>query len=163
MKIGLQKAFLTELVSNKSISCCVINAVFGNKLLTGIIKRAETGALCAPVFIFGNKKGFMSEKIEIHTKQIRPGKMNQVEILSPMARISVKEYDELRDRAKYITDPSLISLIDKLEFFVKELRNTLLENYNSEQAQLFETEDAYGNDIIQGPKLERENLQQNRQ
>ena len=42
--------------------------------------------------------------------------------LSPMVRISVKEYDELRDRAKYITDPSLISLIDKLEFFVKELR-----------------------------------------
>ena len=40
--------------------------------------------------------------------------------LSPMVRISVKEYDELRDRAKYITDPSLISLIDKLEFFVKE-------------------------------------------
>ena len=24
--------------------------------------------------------------------------------LSPMVRISVKEYDELRDRAKYITD-----------------------------------------------------------
>ncbi len=35
--------------------------------------------------------------------------------LSPMVRISVKEYDELRDRAKYITDPSLISLIDKLD------------------------------------------------
>ena len=33
----------------------------------------------------------------------------------------------------------------------------------SEQPQLFETEDAYGNDIIQGPKLEKENLQQNRQ
>ena len=44
--------------------------------------------------------------------------------LSPMVRISVKEYDELRDRTKYITDPSLISLIDKLEFFVKELVKT---------------------------------------
>ena len=46
--------------------------------------------------------------------------------LSPMVRISVKEYDELRDRAKYITDPSLISLIDKLEFFVKELRKHIV-------------------------------------
>ena len=46
--------------------------------------------------------------------------------LSPMIRISVKEYDELRDRAKYITDPSLISLIDKLEFFVKELRKHIV-------------------------------------
>ena len=46
--------------------------------------------------------------------------------LSPMVRISVKEYDELRDRAKYITDPTLISLIDKLEFFVKELRKHIV-------------------------------------
>ena len=46
--------------------------------------------------------------------------------LSPMVRISVKEYDELRDTAKYITDPSLISLIDKLEFFVKELRKHIV-------------------------------------
>ena len=27
--------------------------------------------------------------------------------LSPMVRISVKEYDELRDRAKYITDSTI--------------------------------------------------------
>ena len=46
--------------------------------------------------------------------------------LSPMVRISVNEYNELRDRAKYITDPSLISLIDKLEFFVKELRKHIV-------------------------------------
>ena len=46
--------------------------------------------------------------------------------LSPMVRISVKKYDELRDRAKYITDPSLISLKDKLEFFVKELRKHIV-------------------------------------
>ena len=49
--------------------------------------------------------------------------------LSPMVRISVKEYDELRDRAKYITDPSLISLIDKLEFFVKELRKHIVRKF----------------------------------
>ena len=44
-----------------------------------------------------------------------------------MPRISVNEYNEYI--LQHITDPSLISLIDKLEFFVKELRNTLLENY----------------------------------
>ena len=49
---------------------------------------------------------------------------------TPMVRISIKEYDALRDQAKeagkYITDPSLISLIDKLEFFVKELRKHIV-------------------------------------
>ena len=43
--------------------------------------------------------------------------------------IPLKEYDELRDRAKYITDPSLISLIDKLEFFVKELRKHIVRKF----------------------------------
>ncbi len=46
--------------------------------------------------------------------------------LSPMVQISLREYDKLKDRAKYITDPSLISLIDKLEFFVKELRKHIV-------------------------------------
>ena len=42
--------------------------------------------------------------------------------LSPMVQISIKEYDKLKEQSKYITDPTLISAIDKLEFFVKELR-----------------------------------------
>ena len=42
--------------------------------------------------------------------------------LSPMVRISVGEYDKLRDQTKYITDPTLIATIDKIEFFVKEFR-----------------------------------------
>ena len=46
--------------------------------------------------------------------------------LSPMVQISVKEYDSLKEQGKYITDPSLISLIDKLEFFVKELRKHIV-------------------------------------
>ena len=41
--------------------------------------------------------------------------------LSPMVQISVKEYDNLKDQGKYITDPTLIATIDKIEFFVKEL------------------------------------------
>ena len=49
--------------------------------------------------------------------------------LSPMVRISVKEYDELRDRAKYITDPSLISIIDKLEELVRALRKHIVRKF----------------------------------
>ena len=45
--------------------------------------------------------------------------------LSPMVRISVKEYDELRDRAKYITDPSLISIIDKKNITNKDKKTKI--------------------------------------
>ena len=49
---------------------------------------------------------------------------------TPMVRISIKEYDALRDQAKeagkYITDPTLIATIDKIEFFVKELRKHIV-------------------------------------
>ena len=42
--------------------------------------------------------------------------------LSPLVQISLREYDKLKERSRYITDKDLISMIDKLEFFVKELR-----------------------------------------
>ena len=45
---------------------------------------------------------------------------------TPMVRISLKEYDALRDQTKYITDPTLIGAIDKIEFFVKELRKHIV-------------------------------------
>ena len=48
---------------------------------------------------------------------------------SPMVRISVKEYNDLRDQTKYITDPTLIGAIDKIEFFVKELRKHIVRKY----------------------------------
>ena len=43
-----------------------------------------------------------------------------------MVTIPLREYDKLKDQGNYITDPSLISLIDKLEFFVKELRKHIV-------------------------------------
>ena len=48
---------------------------------------------------------------------------------TPMVRISLKEYDALRDQTKYITDPALIGAIDKIEFFVKELRKHIVRKY----------------------------------
>ena len=46
--------------------------------------------------------------------------------LSPMVQISVREYDKLKEQSKYITDPTLIGMIDKIEFFVKELRKHIV-------------------------------------
>ena len=48
---------------------------------------------------------------------------------SPMVRISVGEYDKLRDQTKYITDPTLIGYIDKMEFFLKEIRKHIVRKY----------------------------------
>ncbi len=44
----------------------------------------------------------------------------------PMVQISLKEYDRLKERSKYITDKDMISYIDKIEFFVKELRKHIV-------------------------------------
>ena len=48
---------------------------------------------------------------------------------TPMVRISLKEYNDLRDQTKYITDPTLIGAIDKIEFFVKELIKHIVRKY----------------------------------
>jgi|TARA_B100001758_G_scaffold231716_1_gene228452 hypothetical protein len=45
---------------------------------------------------------------------------------SPMVQISIKEYDKLKEHQKFITDKSLIDYIDKIEFFVKELRKHIV-------------------------------------
>ena len=44
----------------------------------------------------------------------------------PMVQISIKEYDKLKERAKYITDKDMISVIDKIEELVKALRKHIV-------------------------------------
>ena len=44
-------------------------------------------------------------------------------------KIGVKEYDSLKEQGKYITDPSLISVIDKLEELVRALRKHIVRKY----------------------------------
>tara|TARA_S200000501_G_C20357178_1_gene540287 strand:- start:116 stop:349 length:234 start_codon:yes stop_codon:yes gene_type:complete len=46
-----------------------------------------------------------------------------------MVTIPLKEYDKLKDQSKYITDDTLISAIDKIEFFVKELRKHIVRKF----------------------------------
>ena len=52
---------------------------------------------------------------------------------TPMVRISVREYNDLRDEAKeagkYITDPSLIAIIDKIEELTRALRKHIHRKY----------------------------------
>ena len=51
---------------------------------------------------------------------------NEVPAPSPMVQIPLKEYDKLKEKQHYITDKSLIEYIDKIEFFVKELRKHIV-------------------------------------
>ena len=43
--------------------------------------------------------------------------------------IPLREYDKLKEQSNYITDPTLISSIDKIEFFVKELRKHIVRKF----------------------------------
>ena len=43
--------------------------------------------------------------------------------------IPLKEYDRLKDQSKYITDDTLIGHIDKIEFFIKEIRNHIIRKW----------------------------------
>ena len=46
--------------------------------------------------------------------------------LSPMVQISLKEYDKLKERSKYITDKDMISVIGKIEELVRALRKHIV-------------------------------------
>ena len=51
---------------------------------------------------------------------------NEAEIGKPMVQIELAEYDKLKEQSKFITDPSLISIIDKLEELVRALRKHII-------------------------------------
>ncbi len=51
---------------------------------------------------------------------------NEAAAPSPMVQIPLKEYDKLKEKQHFITDKSLIEYIDKIEFFVKELRKHIV-------------------------------------
>jgi len=45
---------------------------------------------------------------------------------SPMVQISLKEYDKLKEKQHYITDKSLIEIIDNMERLVRALRKHIV-------------------------------------
>ena len=44
----------------------------------------------------------------------------------PMVQISIREYDKLKERSKYITDRDMIACIDKIEELVRALRKHIV-------------------------------------
>ena len=46
-----------------------------------------------------------------------------------MVTIPLKEYDKLKEQQKYITDPSFISVIDKIEELTRALRKHIVRKY----------------------------------
>ena len=80
----------------------------------------------APVFILTGKKVFMSDDIidrDTHDHDMT------YENEQSMVTIPLKEYDKLKEQKNYITDPSLISVIDKLEELVRALRKHIVRKF----------------------------------
>ena len=46
-----------------------------------------------------------------------------------MVTIPLKEYDKLKQQGQYITDPSLISIIDKIEELTRALRRHIVRQF----------------------------------
>ena len=46
-----------------------------------------------------------------------------------MVTIPLKEYDKLKEQGNYITDPSLISVIDKIEELIRALRKHIVRKF----------------------------------
>ena len=46
--------------------------------------------------------------------------------LTPMVQISIKDYDKLKEQQHYITDKSLIDIIDNMERLLRALRKHIV-------------------------------------
>ena len=53
---------------------------------------------------------------------------NEVPAPSPMVQIPLKEYDKLKEKQHFITDKSLIAVIDKIEELVRALRKHIVRS-----------------------------------
>ena len=51
---------------------------------------------------------------------------NEAMAPSPMVQISLKEYDKLKEKQHFITDKSLIDIIDNMERLVRALRKHII-------------------------------------
>ena len=68
----------------------------------------------------------MSEEKRMYDNHKEHGEDLSYENEQSMVTIPLKEYEKLKEQNKYITDATLISAIDKIEFFVKELRKHIV-------------------------------------
>ena len=71
------------------------------------------------------QKVFMSDDIDRDTHDHDMTYENE----QSMVTIPLKEYDKLKEQKNYITDPSLIAVIDKLEELVRALRKHIVRKF----------------------------------
>ena len=71
------------------------------------------------------QKVFMSDDIDRDTHDHDMTYENE----QSMVTIPLREYDKLKEQNNYITDPSLISIIDKLEELVRALRKHIVRKF----------------------------------
>ena len=50
---------------------------------------------------------------------------NETPAPSPMVQISLKEYDKLKEQSKFITDPNIIAIVDKIGELIRALRKNI--------------------------------------
>ena len=71
----------------------------------------------------------MSDDKRMYDNQKEQGEDLSYENEQSMVTIPLREYDKLKNQGNYITDPSLISVIDKIEELVRALRKHIVRKF----------------------------------
>ena len=71
----------------------------------------------------------MSESKRMYDNHKEHGEDLSYENEQSMVTIPLREYDKLKEQGNYITDPSLISVIDKIEELVRALRKHIVRKF----------------------------------
>ena len=71
----------------------------------------------------------MSDDKRMYDNHKEHGEALSYENEQSMVTIPLREYDKLKNQGNYITDPSLISVIDKIEELVRALRKHIVRKF----------------------------------
>ena len=71
----------------------------------------------------------MSENKRMYDNHKEHGEDLSYENEQSMVTIPLREYDKLKNQGNYIRDPSLISVIDKIEELVRALRKHIVRKF----------------------------------
>ena len=71
----------------------------------------------------------MSENKRMYDNHEEHGEDLSYENEQSMVTIPLREYDKLKEQGQYITDPALISIIDKIEELTRALRRHIVRKF----------------------------------
>ncbi len=71
----------------------------------------------------------MSESKRMYDNHKEHGEDLSYENEQSMVTIPLREYDKLKEQGQYITDPALISIIDKIEELTRALRRHIVRKF----------------------------------